>query len=321
MHGWCVAPGYFTGTAKGMRAHVRTALDMARLMALRKPDGGVRGIATGDAFRRLVARTPAKQWATVFDEATRPYQFALQAWAGTDALAAHVRVARSRDRGQAVGPARDRGAGHAGWTRRFRPSTGLNSQTSSAPGCCCCSASPCANHALRTLSPSESACYARRTTRQSGGHSKRVWGCASGRSAAGLATCIAASCLWRTWLASPHSNLRPDSRFTSSKKMWNKLLKKLLTTRKHVSTPRCLARFARQLDWQSAERTAAVDRCLAALEQGAESTIPCLRVWGPRPGASPRTATLGGGGGGGVVLRCHSRLPTHADRASTAGRR
>ena len=34
------------------------------------------------------------QWATVFDEATRrPYQFALQARAGTDALAAHVRVA------------------------------------------------------------------------------------------------------------------------------------------------------------------------------------------------------------------------------------
>ena len=79
------------------RAHVppeiQTALAMARLTALRKPDGGVRGIATGDAFRRLVSRTLAKQWATVFDEATRPYQFALQARAGTDALAAHVRVA------------------------------------------------------------------------------------------------------------------------------------------------------------------------------------------------------------------------------------
>ena len=79
------------------RAHVppeiQTVLAMARLTALRKPDGGVRGIATGDAFRRLVSRTLAKQWATVFDEATRPYQFALQARAGTDALAAHVRVA------------------------------------------------------------------------------------------------------------------------------------------------------------------------------------------------------------------------------------
>ena len=74
---------------------------MARLTVLRKPDGCVRGIATGDAFRRLVARTPAKQWAAVFDEATRPYQFALQARAGTDALAAHVRVALAQ-RGDAV---------------------------------------------------------------------------------------------------------------------------------------------------------------------------------------------------------------------------
>ena len=51
---------------------------MARLTALRKPDGGVRGIATGDAFRRLVSRTLAKQWATVFDEATRPYHTTLR---------------------------------------------------------------------------------------------------------------------------------------------------------------------------------------------------------------------------------------------------
>ncbi|CAE7948954.1 unnamed protein product, partial [Symbiodinium sp. KB8] len=84
------------------RAHVpqeiQQALAMARMTALRKPDGGVRGIATGDAFRRLVARTLAKQWADVFDNATRPYQFALQARAGTDALAAHVRVAIAQRR-------------------------------------------------------------------------------------------------------------------------------------------------------------------------------------------------------------------------------
>ena len=64
-------------------------------LRLRKPDGGVRGIATGDVFRRLVARTLAKEWAQVFDDATRPYQFALQARAGTDALAASVRAALS----------------------------------------------------------------------------------------------------------------------------------------------------------------------------------------------------------------------------------
>ena len=84
------------------RAHVpqeiQQALAMARMTALRKPDGGVRGIATGDAFRRLVARTLAKQWADVFDNAMRPYQFAFQARAGTDALAAHVRVAIAQRR-------------------------------------------------------------------------------------------------------------------------------------------------------------------------------------------------------------------------------
>ena len=49
----------------------------------------------GDVFRRLVARTLAKEWAQVFDAATRPYQFALQAGAGTNALAASVRAALS----------------------------------------------------------------------------------------------------------------------------------------------------------------------------------------------------------------------------------
>ena len=53
----------------------------------------MRGIATGDCFRRLVSRALAKGWADTFDEATRPYQFALQARAGADALAAHVRTA------------------------------------------------------------------------------------------------------------------------------------------------------------------------------------------------------------------------------------
>ena len=37
-------------------ADVCKALAMARLTALRKPDGAVRGIATGDMFRRLVCQ-------------------------------------------------------------------------------------------------------------------------------------------------------------------------------------------------------------------------------------------------------------------------
>ena len=68
-------------------------LAMSRLTALRKPDGGVRGIATGGTFRRLVSKTLAREWVAKFDQATRPIQLALQARAGTDALAAHVRAA------------------------------------------------------------------------------------------------------------------------------------------------------------------------------------------------------------------------------------
>ena len=67
-----------------------------RLTALRKPGGGVRGIATGDCFRRLVAHTLAKQRAPEFDAATRPFQYALQARSGTDALATQLRVALER---------------------------------------------------------------------------------------------------------------------------------------------------------------------------------------------------------------------------------
>ena len=74
-------------------AEVAAAVAMARLTAFQKPDGGVRGIATGDAFRRLVARALAKQWGTTLDHATRPYQYALQSRAGTDAIVATVRAA------------------------------------------------------------------------------------------------------------------------------------------------------------------------------------------------------------------------------------
>ena len=51
-------------------ANVVPGLALARLTALKKPDGGVRGIATGDVFRRLVSRALAKGWATTFDRAT-----------------------------------------------------------------------------------------------------------------------------------------------------------------------------------------------------------------------------------------------------------
>eukprot|EP00439_Symbiodinium_sp_Y106_P060789 s3710_g9.t1 len=60
------------------------------MTAVRKPDGGVRGIiiATGDVFRRLVSRALAKTWVSTFDAATRPFQHALSARSGMDALVA-----------------------------------------------------------------------------------------------------------------------------------------------------------------------------------------------------------------------------------------
>ena len=76
---------------------VSAALALASMTALRKPDGGVRGIATGDAFRRLVSRALAKTWAATFDEATRPFQHALSARSGMDALVARLRVALETD--------------------------------------------------------------------------------------------------------------------------------------------------------------------------------------------------------------------------------
>ena len=53
------------------------AIRLGRMTALRKPDGGVRGIVVGDFLRRLVARTLAQQFSKAVLEATTPFQFAL----------------------------------------------------------------------------------------------------------------------------------------------------------------------------------------------------------------------------------------------------
>ena len=77
----CQAGGGAAGVS-GMRAeHLKLLLqDVTALELLAR-------------FRRLVSRALTKGWADTFDEATHPYQFALQARAGADALAAHVRTA------------------------------------------------------------------------------------------------------------------------------------------------------------------------------------------------------------------------------------
>ena len=56
-------------------ASVAVVLTAAHLTALSKRDGGVRGIATGCSFRRLVARTLAKQFAEDFEQECSPFQY------------------------------------------------------------------------------------------------------------------------------------------------------------------------------------------------------------------------------------------------------
>ena len=76
---------------------VTSVLMGARLTALTKPDGGVRGIATGCSLRRLVARTLAKQFMAVFEAECAPFQYALSTRAGTDCVGHMLRAATDAD--------------------------------------------------------------------------------------------------------------------------------------------------------------------------------------------------------------------------------
>ena len=66
---------------------------MGRMTALQKDDGGVRGIVVGDSFRRLVARTIAKQFSSRAESATAPFQFALSTRAGCECVTHVIRAA------------------------------------------------------------------------------------------------------------------------------------------------------------------------------------------------------------------------------------
>ena len=77
-----VAQGRITTT-------VIEAIRMGRMTALRKANGGVRGIVVGDVVRRLVARTVAQQLAPQVESATAPFQYALSTRAGSECVA-HV---------------------------------------------------------------------------------------------------------------------------------------------------------------------------------------------------------------------------------------
>ena len=64
----------------------------ATMTALQKPDGGVRGIATGTSFRRLVARTLARQFGKAVEATCAPFQFAFSTRAGTDCVGHAIRA-------------------------------------------------------------------------------------------------------------------------------------------------------------------------------------------------------------------------------------
>ena len=64
----------------------------ATMTALSKKDGGIRGIATGSSFRRLVGKTLARQFGAVFEQVCAPFQFAVCTRAGTDRVGHTIRV-------------------------------------------------------------------------------------------------------------------------------------------------------------------------------------------------------------------------------------
>ena len=83
-----------SGFARGeVPPEVVDALRMGRITALQKDNGGVRGIVVGDVFRRVVARTIAKQFSKPGEAATAPFQFALSTRAGCECVTHLIRGA------------------------------------------------------------------------------------------------------------------------------------------------------------------------------------------------------------------------------------
>ena len=76
---------------------IKSAFMAASMTALQMPNGGVRGIATGTAFRRLVARTFARQFGKAVEAVCAPFQFALSTRAGTDCVGHTIRAMTDAD--------------------------------------------------------------------------------------------------------------------------------------------------------------------------------------------------------------------------------
>ena len=79
---------FATALARGQApAAAVEGVRMGRITALKKPNGGIRGIVVGDILRSLVARTMAKQMAARVEAATAPFQYALTTKAGCESVA------------------------------------------------------------------------------------------------------------------------------------------------------------------------------------------------------------------------------------------
>ena len=82
---WRLAPSHVGEFA---RVHVPQVVESSRRMtALTKPDGGIRGIVSGDVIRWLVARAMAQQLGPAVKSATTPHQYALSTRAGCECIA------------------------------------------------------------------------------------------------------------------------------------------------------------------------------------------------------------------------------------------
>ena len=92
---------------------IMEALGAGRMTALKKPDGGVRGIVVGEIFRRVTARTIAQQYSKKVEVATALHQYALVTKSGCETVA-HMVASPNR-----VGPSFN--CGLCGRHRCLRP--------------------------------------------------------------------------------------------------------------------------------------------------------------------------------------------------------
>ena len=75
---------------------------LGRMTALRKKDGGVRGIVAGEVIRRLVSRTVPQQLSPAVAAATAPFQYALATRAGCECVSHALQAISDLDESSTV---------------------------------------------------------------------------------------------------------------------------------------------------------------------------------------------------------------------------